>query len=419
MISKLNPLHRFFIDLPPERRDIITSGRPFYIVITLLLGIVGFLVLKGAPQLQATIPKIIFAGLLLIHIGLHWVSGLSTLHPKSGFSYLFVQLVLGMSLVLISGMPELALAVFATLVGETIGVFGITRFSVIFVIIFMLITPLSYIMIGGGETFQRWISPTLSTFPILIAIMVLFRRQNEASDRASQLATELEIANQQLTEFALQVEKLTLNAERQRMARELHDTLAQGVAGMVLQLEAAKEHHSASRFERVGAIIARALVRARSTLADSRAAIDDLRAVPNSIAEAVHTKTERFTQATGILCELELDLGDHDPTQKVGPHIRRLLSEALANITRHAQADQVGVRLAVVGDQLILEIRDNGIGFDPDVASRSGHYGLLGMRERTRLVGGALQIDSQIGVGTHIRVSIPLDDSAIPTGENV
>jgi two-component system, NarL family, sensor histidine kinase YdfH len=417
MSPKIKRLRQFFVELTPEQRAAQKSGRPFFIIITVILGIVGLVVLNNSPQLQTPLRRSAFIGLMVIHIGLHWLSGLSAEKVKFSLIYLTTQLVLGFGVVLISDMPELALSVFATLIGETIGVFGITRYSTIFLIGYILMTPLSYLVVGDLETLQGWMPPTISTFSILIAIMVLFRRQSETSDRARQLAIELETANQQLTEYAHQVERLTLNAERQRMARELHDTLAQGVAGMVLQLEAAKQHHSAERFERVGEIIAQSLARARSTLADSRAAIDDLRAVPDSFVAAVQTKIERFTQATGIPCELELALGDYDPAPKVSAHLRRLLSEALANITRHAQADQTWVRLVVAEEQLRLEIRDNGQGFDLEVATRSGHYGLLGMRERTRLVGGTIQIDSQIGVGTHIKITIPLKILAKPTGE--
>ncbi|MDX1379447.1 MAG: sensor histidine kinase, partial [Anaerolineales bacterium] len=190
--------------------------------------------------------------------------------------------------------------------------------------------------------------------------------------------------------------------------RELHDTLAQGVAGLVLQLEAVKAHLASGRGDRGAAIIDQALKRARSTLADSRAAIDDLRSAPSNLLESIREKIERFKQATGIPCELDLSL-DENYTIPNGAdeHTLRVLSEALVNITRHAQAAQVWVQFAVHDDQLVLEIRDNGQGFDPETATRSGHYGLLGMRERARLAGGTLTIQSHMGRGTHIKLLIP------------
>jgi NarL family two-component system sensor histidine kinase YdfH len=243
---------------------------------------------------------------------------------------------------------------------------------------------------------------------ILIVFMLLFRRQLDTNERVKKLAAELETANQQLTEYATQVESLTLTAERQRMARELHDTLAQGVAGLVLQLEAMKAHLAAGRAERAGSIIEQALRRARSTLAESRAAIDDLRVAPANMSEAVKVKIERFTQATGIPCELNMDLGDIVLYQNIEGNILRVLSESLANITRHAQATQVWVSLTVNDKRVELGIRDNGRGFNPDTATKAGHYGVLGMRERARLISGEFLIISEIGKGTYIQLFVPI-----------
>src|SRR5690606_37880015 len=98
---------------------------------------------------------------------------------------------------------------------------------------------------------------------------------------------ELETAHRQLAAYAAQVESLTLSNERQRMARELHDTLSQGVAALVLQLEAANAHLQNGRHDRAAGIIDLSLRRARNTLAESRAAIDDLRLAERSLIEMV------------------------------------------------------------------------------------------------------------------------------------
>jgi NarL family two-component system sensor histidine kinase YdfH len=146
---------------------------------------------------------------------------------------------------------------------------------------------------------------------------------------------------------------------------------------------------------------------ARRTLAESRAAIDDLRAIPGSLPEAVRAKVERFTRATGVPCALELNTGEPALPESTEDHILRVLSEALANITRHAQAGQVWVSLATDDAQVELLVRDNGQGFDPGAQIHSGHYGLLGMRERARLIGGALTVTSAPGEGTEIRLAAP------------
>ena len=106
----------------------------------------------------------------------------------------------------------------------------------------------------------------------------MYSRQADARVKAQELLAELEAANRRLTESADQIEDLTLANERQRMARELHDTLAQGLAGLILQLEAADSHLASGHPDRAQAIVQQAMTRARETLAESRRAIDGLRA---------------------------------------------------------------------------------------------------------------------------------------------
>ena len=245
----------------------------------------------------------------------------------------------------------------------------------------------------------------------VVVYVVLYGRQVEARDRAQSLLRELETANTELAEYADRVEDLTLAAERQRMARELHDTLAQGVAGLILQLEAADSHLSGGRAERAQGIVQQAMARARATLAEARQVIGDLREQPSSspdLASALREETERFTRATGISCELDLRLPDALP-DTLCEHTVRVVAEALANVARHAQANHVWVGGVETEEWLEIEVRDDGVGFDPAaITTESGHYGLIGMRERARLAGGTLAIDSVPGTGTRLLLRLPL-----------
>jgi NarL family two-component system sensor histidine kinase YdfH len=99
----------------------------------------------------------------------------------------------------------------------------------------------------------------------------------DAREQVQEIAAELEKANQQLSQYAAQVEDLTISNERQRMARELHDTLSQGLTGIILQLEAIEAHLSNERIDKAKAIVSNAKLQARAALADARNAIDDLR----------------------------------------------------------------------------------------------------------------------------------------------
>ena len=211
--------------------------------------------------------------------------------------------------------------------------------------------------------------------------------------------------------YATQVEDLTRAAERQRMARELHDTLAQGLAGLILQLEAADSHADNGRLDRTQTIVQQAMSAARTILADARRAIDDLRSedtIQRDLIAKIQDEAERFERSTGISCHLDLSTPPTVP-QATSEHLQRIVSESLSNIIRHAQASQVQITLQETSEGLRLVIQDDGSGFDPAPAlARPGHFGLIGMRERARLAGGALSIDSQPGQGTQIQLEVPL-----------
>jgi NarL family two-component system sensor histidine kinase YdfH len=240
--------------------------------------------------------------------------------------------------------------------------------------------------------------------------VVLYTRQLEAREQAHVLLEELERTHRQLAEYAAQVEDLTLAAERQRMARELHDTLAQGLAGLILQLEAARSQLDQGRSGRAGEIIDQAMARARATLHEARQAIGDLRAPQDAVDDlglAIRREAERFGRATGIPCAVEIAL-DAPLPQRTNEHAARVVAEALSNIAQHAQAGQVWVSAVQGVGGVEVVVRDDGVGLAAGATgSQAGHYGLVGMRERARLAGGALEVASAPGQGTTVRLHLP------------
>ncbi len=393
-----------------EQRAEMGEGRPFYMVMTLLLTAVAILVIYTTPSLHAPLRLIPFVSLMALHIALHWLSPYAALHKRSAMAYLAAQAVLAFSLVMLADSPTLSLALFGAMIGETIGTYGLTRLAFVSTIGYLVLLVGSYFLIGGLDTAAQWFSPTFSTMLLLIIFMVLYRKQLDASEQAKALLAELETAHIELADYAAQVRSLTLATERQRMARELHDTLVQGVAGLILQLEAANAHLENGRVPRAQAIIQQSMKRARSTLADARAAIDDLRLKDSSLAETIQRQADRFTQATGIPCHLTLDLAAETLiSPAIADHAERIISESLTNVTRHAQAENVWLDVTQSVNALNIDVRDDGVGFDVDTAVRARHYGLLGMRERARLVNGTFAISSNTGEGTHLAITLPLD----------
>lgn len=219
----------------------------------------------------------------------------------------------------------------------------------------------------------------------------------------------LEAVHVELQSSAAQIEELTLLTERQRMARELHDTLAQGLAGIILQLGVAQARLAERQPEIAQEVVLQMLISAREALANARRAIDDLRTDDTCSADPIAMIQEeigRFTAATGIPCESELgSLGRVIPMHT--EHLARAIGEELRNIAQHAQARRAWVRATRQGNGLMIEVGDDGIGFDPALVARhDGHYGLLGIRERARLMGGHLTLVSAPGQGTRVQLQI-------------
>lgn len=219
----------------------------------------------------------------------------------------------------------------------------------------------------------------------------------------------LEAVHVELQSSAAQIEELTLLTERQRMARELHDTLAQGLAGIILQLGVAQARLAERQPEIAQEVVLQMLISAREALANARRAIDDLRTDDTCSADPIAMIQEeigRFTAATGIPCENELgSLGRVIPMHT--EHLARAIGEELRNIAQHAQARRAWVRATRQGNGLMIEVGDDGIGFDPALVARhDGHYGLLGIRERARLMGGHLTLVSAPGQGTRVQLQI-------------
>ena len=408
----LADLQQVFAPPPTETRRELQQVRAFFLLVLLALIFLYAVALRANPALLAWPRVALFTGLMLLHGGLHWFSPRITYLPNLATPYLVIQGALAFSLTVLSDNVSLAFGLYMGLIGEAIGILRRNPKAVYAVIGYLTLSGINYGLLTGWQALGQWLAMALPTALFVVVYVVLYGRQAEARARAQALLTELETANRQLTEYANQVEDLTLAAERQRMARELHDTLAQGLAGLILQLEAADLHLSGHHAERAQVILQQAMARARATLADSRRAIDELRLhSPGDLAATLREEANRFSSATGIPCSVELTAWPRLP-EIIGDHAARAVAEALSNVARHAQATRVVVRLAGDEDWVEVEIRDDGVGFDPAITPAAGHYGLLGMRERARLVGGRLEVISAIGSGATLKLRLPLKDGA-------
>lgn len=374
---------------------------PFYIFLTVLMGYLGVAAVMSVWEAGEMAVIVSVIALFVLHIGLYWLNVLWVERSERWLFFYYPAQTAAMAgiVLLLNGRSEVGLAFLfsATLsiVGESLGVWGNTRRAFLIGVFYIALLLGILYWFSDRETFFGSLTGLLVNGGAIILFMVMFNHLFAQRQKAIDLAESLESANAKLAASAAKIESLTLQNERQRMARELHDTLAQGVAGLVLQLEAAKAHLASHRNERAAAIVEQSIARARSTLAESRAAIDDLRAAPSKIEDSVQERIERFTRATGIPCESEIVVNENQLSPETMNHALNILGESLTNVARHAQAARVRIIFIAQGQTLELEVCDNGKGFDVNRQAK-GRYGLVGMRERARLTGGILSIQSDL-----------------------
>jgi NarL family two-component system sensor histidine kinase YdfH len=365
--------------------------------------------LINEPALRQPLTFIVCSLLISIHLALHWYLEKITEKSTGWVSgYIIVQGLLAFVIALLTNAVGMVFALFMGLIGESVGLLGFKRRGLLALAYFLLLSSISFVHIVGTSSLVWW---ALGTIPIVLFIVIyvtLYVRQAEARAQAQTLLRELEQANKQLSEYADRVEDLTIANERQRMARELHDTLSQGLAGLILQLEAADANLGNNRPEKARAIVQQSMENARTALEGARRVIDDLRhPEPAELAEAIRLEAIRFTDITGIPCEIHFTI-TVPIAETTREAIIRSVTEAFNNIAHHADATQVTLDGINDENTLILSIKDNGKGFDPDRIP-TGHYGILGIRERIHLAGGQLNIESTPRLGTTLRFQFPLD----------
>lgn len=364
-------------------------------------------VVWNTPALRRPLPFVAFSGLLVLHVLLHWFTHRVYNRRLWLVGYVLLQGGLAFVITLLSNAIGMVFALSMALIGESIGMMGLSRRGLAACAYFLALSLVNFIIFTSPADIFWWLLATLPTVFFVALYVTLYNRQAQAHDRARELLAELETANRQLSEYAAQVEDLTIAAERQRMARELHDTLSQGLAGLILQLEAADAHLAQEHPEKARRIVQQAMEQARGTLGEARQAIDDLRHVAraSSLEEFLRQEVNRFSTTAHVPCALEIALSTELPSL-ARDATSRIAAEALANILHHAHAGRAWVSLKTVENEIRLEIGDDGIGFDPSHIP-AGHYGLMGMRERARLAGGELEVESRPGKGSLVRVRMP------------
>ncbi|HSK95534.1 MAG TPA: sensor histidine kinase, partial [Euzebyales bacterium] len=248
-------------------------------------------------------------------------------------------------------------------------------------------------------------------------------RMTDLSETRRQMVTDLETALRENAglhaQLVTQAREAGVLDERQRLAREIHDTLAQGLTGIITQLEAASRatERPAERDRHIDT----ATRLARESLTEARRSVRALHPEPLDNArlpEALAVVGERRSTVNGVHAQVTTTGTTRPLHPAVEVTLLRVAQEALANVARHAAASRAVVTLSYMDDVVTLDVRDDGVGFAPDATRTNGDqpvvsgYGLTAMRQRIDQFAGTFHVESEPGAGTSVSVSVP----ALPPG---
>gem|GEM_PF-121101 len=310
-----------------------------------------------------------------------------------------------------------------------------TPFAMFFFVMLVLIAweyPFRYVLayVLGLSLYQGLLSPWPAQVPWTVplgwlvmqgAMMLLVGSvtgtlvsvQREQRAALAEAYEQQAAANERLKRYALMMEKLATSRERNRLARELHDTLAHSLSAVTVQLEAIRSLWQVQP-EKARRLLEQADQTARTGLTEARRALQALRASPLEdlgLALAVRELAETAGLRTGAA--LRLDIPDQvgaGLTPAVEQGVYRIAQETLDNVVRHAGARSIYVRLDRQPDGLALTVEDDGQGLDAEAVDLpdDNQLGIRGMQERAELIGGQLTISSQAGKGTRVQLTVPV-----------
>ena len=231
-----------------------------------------------------------------------------------------------------------------------------------------------------------------------------------------QAAEEINISREQLRALSLKQQTM-IEDERKRIALEIHDELGQFLTALKMEIHLLKKKISENKIAADGQNELNDKIRELSQLIDTTIAsvrristdlrppiLDDL-----GLVAAIDWQAREFQRRTSIPCVLSTNIENTNLNSDFSTAIFRIFQEALTNITRHAEAKNVAVKLERKNQKLILRVEDNGKGFKPDYIKENHSLGILGMQERARLIGGDLNVFKGNGSGTIVELTAPLE----------
>ncbi len=267
--------------------------------------------------------------------------------------------------------------------------------------------------VSSGRPSDWWSAGLLYWFGYTAVAMLLGVWIYAIIRQSAQRRLLIEQLQRTQTELAAAERREGMLQERDRLAREIHDTLAQGFTSIVLHLEAAEQASDVDP-ERARYHLNTARETARASLTQARQVVQDLRPdllAQQSLPAAIERLVARWQEETGVKATAVVTGDSLTLHPDLDITLLRAAQEALANVRKHAQAHQVQVTLSYMGDVVTLDVADDGVGLAGSAPTAlSGGFGLTAMRERVAQLGGTVEVESERGAGTTVAVAIPVNN---------
>jgi len=318
--------------------------------------------------------------------------------------YLGIQGALVFALVLVGGGETFLPILYFIVVAQAYLLLPFREASIT-TLFFILALGLDYLIIGGPRDVLGILLPYSGGFVFFAAVSLMAARQREERERAERLLAELEEAHRQLREYARRVEELAVAEERNRLAREIHDSLGHHLTVASVQLEAARGLLAADPAQ-ARAQIEKAQRSVKEALREVRRSVRALRPGElerEPLAQSLRALIEEFQATTALPVEFKVEGEEQRLSPAAELTFYRAAQEALTNVRKHAHASRVELALRFAPHEVTLTVADNGVG----TGEAGEGFGLRGLRERAELLGGSLTAGNRAEGGFELRVSLP------------
>ena len=327
----------------------------------------------------------IFIASSLIFSVLHWYSNRIYKRVKSTY-FLLQGLLIVISCNVVKDYSILILITFgAILVVQSFYIYSRMKEFIAFLTIYIVYGIVLLIISYGSDDVAFYLFIFIASLVIVFLVLAIFN-QKEMEYIASLKANE-------------RIEVLTRQNERQRVARDLHDSLIQRLIGVNLKMDVIEAHLQKGNIEKVERIVLQVKEQVEESIRDARDVVDNLRDEEEQsffvrLEEEINYLISTFFIPIHFSINMNYEIPNH-----LSNHILAIIKEAVTNVHKHAQASKIVIHIEQINDELSVQIQDDGIGIKAkQVKDLQGHYGLIGMRERVKICNGTFDLDGKNGL---------------------